>query len=103
MGLGDQERDPEEQVDVAEEATVEEVHDALVQEERGWPLPHVAGDAPTEEFLQTQRFVIQRQLSISETSTKMLAENLAIRSKWWKCSQLRFCNFVPRGKMKKES
>ena len=35
VGLGDQERDPEEQVDVAEEATVEEVHDALVQEERG--------------------------------------------------------------------
>ena len=66
MRLGDGEGDPVEEVDVGEEATFEEVHDALVEEERRRPLPHVAGHAVREELLQTQGLVPEGEATIPE-------------------------------------
>ena len=66
--LGDGEGDPVEEVDVGEEATFEEVHDALVEEERRRPLPHVAGHAVREELLQTQGLVPEGEATIPEIS-----------------------------------
>ena len=64
--LGDGEGDPVEEVDVGEEAAVEEEHDALVEEESRGPPPHVARHAVREELLQTQGLVPEGEPTISE-------------------------------------
>ena len=57
VDLSDEEGDPEEEVDVREDATVEVEHDALVEEVGRRPDPHVRRHGVGEKLLSCQRFV----------------------------------------------